>query len=82
MTDLPRDRDLRSRHVMIFADVLECRVGGDGMSLHHCASAQGTVYGHQNIMFLAEFDDVIIRKERMALDLENGWLNASHAQHL
>lgn len=82
MTDLPRDRHLCSRRAMLFADGREHRVGGDGVSSHHCARAQGTVYGHQNAMALAELDELLVRKERVALNLENGWLNASHTQYL
>ena len=56
--NLPRDRDLCSRRIMLLADGREHRMGGDGVSFNHCTRAQGTVHGHQDTMALTEVGQV------------------------
>ena len=54
VTDLPRDRDLRSRRLMLLPDGREHGVGDYGSSLHLSASAKGTEHGHHDTMTLGE----------------------------
>ena len=61
MTDLPRDRDLCSRRMMLLADGHKFRVGGDGVvPFHQFARAEGTEHRHQDVMLLTELDEVYI----------------------
>ena len=46
--------------MMLLADGREHRVGGDGVSFHHCTRTEGTVHGHLDAMALTELDEVYI----------------------